>query len=352
MVNYQANISLIIDGEPFPYWENVSIKRQIKGVSTLEATIPNRFGQFTSRFAKNSIVQFFATWGLTTQAFWTGKIDSITRSADRHGSLSIWCRDPLRIFEREQTVDNNFIPYPDYSGTYQSIMQYMNSQLSIPIDLASSASSTDFVVVRTFGFNNTLKEFTDAAQFGGYEWFYSGLQEKLIIREPRELIETNRVRTFILGDPADFSELDLAGYASLTSDSVQEDFSDEATRVRADGPNGSGIFAVWPGSPPSDLRERNIQSDDWVTTEAALQAAQNFYNEKRFGRLSVDIGILHGQEGIEVGDVILCDDKFYGLSILINKLFRIISITDNFSKTSWESQFQLGDFTLNLTDFL
>ena len=352
MVNFNPQISLFINNQEFIFWTRIKVRRRSKSISSLEVTIPNRLGQFTSKFAKDQPVQLFATWGTGASPFWSGNVDSIRRNAERHGDIQLWCRDPVRIYEAERTVDDLFNPYYQFTGNYLGLMQDMNSKVSAPLSLAASLSSTDFEIFKEYSNRKTLQEFIDAATYGGYDWFFSGVQEKLVIREPRELTDQNKVRTFILGDPNDFASVDLTNFAFLLSDSVSTDYSDTYNRIFASGPSTSGLSYIFPPEMPQKPREQVLQNDAWVTQNSLIQVATNYYNDHRFGRTSVSIGLLHGQEGMEVGDIIFCDDAFYGLSLLPTKLFRIIEIDDTFTKAGWNSQFQLGDFKPTLADFL
>lgn len=227
----------------------------------------------------------------------------------------------------------------------------MNNQVSTPLILSLELADTDLDIVKDFEYNKTLNEIIDACKKGGYEWYFEGRAQVLVVRPPRTLVESNVVKTYILGLLSDFAELDLSNYALMKVDTITVDSSDKITWVRFDGVDG--VSGIYPLTRPDILKEYHEQSNEWVSNASALQAATNKYNDNRFDRVSLGIEIPYGEDTVLLGDVVQCDDSKYGLSTVVQKLYRVIEMNHSLKKKGgWTTSLGLGDFTPRITDFL
>lgn len=350
---YEPKADLYINNSLFKWWESIEIRTRINELGDITVRVPNDNGLFSNYFLNGTEISVFLGWDTDfPELYWKGEIESYTISADKKGSfIFAWGRDKAKILDDERTVDDNFDLYPNFTGTYGDLMKYLNSQLSIPLNESFTVASTDLNVVKVFGFNKSIDDFSDAATKGGYEWFYEARADALVMRPPKQLLEANIVKTYILGNLSDFIGESLNNVALLLSDSVDVDSSDKITRVRFDGVEG--VSAVYPLTLPNFIREYYEQSDEWETNADALQAAINYYNTHRFDRTSLQIELPFGEDEVILGDIVKVDDSKYGISTTGVKLYKVIGITHTISKKEgWKSILELGDFTPRITDFV
>ena len=351
--NYQPNVDLYLDGKAFLLWETININSRINGLSDITLDIPNNKGQFSSRFPNGTEIEVYMGWSNEPSIlFWSGKSEQYSIPKNKKSSeITLWGRDKGRIYDDELTVDNEFEPYSQFEGTYAQLINLLNNNLSVPLTLSLSNADTDLSIVKDFEFEKSINELTDACQKGGYEWFYEGRSQALIVRPPESLIDENVVKTYLLGQLVEFGDLDLSNYALMKSDKLTVDSSDKITWVRFDGIEG--IKGIYPATQPTILKEYYEQSNEWTTNDAAYQAAMNKYNNNRFDRTSLEIQIPFGEDSVILGNIVRCDDSKYGLSTVINKLYRVIELSHSLSKKGgWTSSLGLGDFTPKITDFL
>lgn len=350
---YEPVAELYINDVKQDWWESIEIGLSINAISDITVVLPNDHGQFTSKALNGSSLKVLLSWDAETPAlFWTGEVEQTKISKNKESSfITLWGRDEARIIDDELTVDDDFVPYSEYVGDYGGLMKYLIDNLSNPLTYLFTQSGNDISINKTFDYQKTFNEMNRSAERGDYEWFYNGKIERMVIRPPRQLVDANIVKTFLLGNLSDFVGIDLTNIAFMSSDIVTNDSSDMITRVKFEGLNG--VSGVFPSTQPTVVKEHYEQSDDFETDEACLQASNNYYNAHQSGRISLGITVPFGDDEIGLGDIIKCDDSVYGLSLLTTKLFRIISLKHKIEKAAgWSTAIGLGDFTPRITDFL
>lgn len=352
----QPEVTLMVSGSPlvaFNYWESIQINTRINSLSDVLIKIPNNEGQFSNRFPNETEVEVWLNWADgVPQLFWKGKTEKYQITKEKKASyIMLWGRDKARIFENELVVDDDFVNYPQFTGTYGELIQYLNAQLSAVLAMSFTESDGDLDIVKTFNYEKSIDDLIEAAEYGGYEWYYEPRLDRLIVRPPRTLVESNVVKTYLLGSLADFGEMDLSSYALMKSDDLTVDSSDRITRVRVD--NDEGLVSIYPASLPSLIKELHQSAPEVMTQPALDQLAVNLYNSKRFDRISLSIEIPFGEDSVLLGDIVKCDDSKYGLSTVTQKLYRVIEISHQINKRGgWNTSLGLGDFTPKITDFL
>jgi len=351
-----SEIQIFIDDDPFFDFVSFTVNNTLNALSDATLVIDNTKGRNSVRLIGGETVKIYAGWEPgTPQKIFEGIISTIEIPIDSGGSfLSVPLEGIGEVWEKELTVDDLMVPYSQQIGTIQTIIEYINTQTSRPASLLSSASGIDISITYDFTDRDaSLDIIQKLASIGGYEWFYSFLVGTMLLREPLELIETNVTKSLILGSKKYYNYLPSENYAQMISDKVTLDISSIINRIKytssgltdvvSYSQNSHDVYGFW--------REKTI-NDDTIQSQSGLQlAADSFIDIFAVPLYNVELQTW-GMNDVEVGSIVYIDDRLYGTQRLPSRIYRVVSMTHEYSSSGWFCDLVLGEERYNLVSVL
>lgn len=353
----KANVELELNDIRFYDWESISLKRSLNAISGISITMPNPAGLRSTLPSEDMPIRVRAGWGSAPPVQFDGYMDDPSWSVQNVSMrLGLTGRDFGKILFDEQTVDNDFVSYgnPIGQGYIFEYLTYLAAHLTHPVDTLFSRNTeddNDSSFQYEFGYEKVLEEATKLCGYGGYEWymgFDTGGNRKWFVRKPRDLVRASVSHAFIVGDRSRYSDIPTQAsihHIGALSVKKQYGFKKNYTKVQ-----GSGVSAVYPLTPPSTPKHLYHEDDGIVTSGGAQQVALRLWQQRSAPKVLVDFSGI-GVETLRVGDIIYVNDSRYGLAELSSHIFRLIDISDTFTKEGWTSTFKVADFSPNIFEF-
>lgn len=344
---------VLFDGNEFPNWTSFNFGGSIRSLRGLGMNVPNPQGKNTSKFHVNQQIeiQFKSINEPSYRTVYKGYIDHPTSNIQgQNGQIVLSARDAGTPLTDEKCVDEDWTPYLSLTGIDPfDVCTFIVSNLKTQLLISGGSQRNEVPTPLDYDFNRSdwcIDVINKMAEYGGYEWFIT-YEGKFLMRPPKELVDANISKVFILGTRDEFTSLPNDNIAYILTENVGEDGTDIVNSLGLQGKDRF-VFSEDTASVNAFRLRHEYFEDTNLESDHLQQIADRMRQVRQLSRRSFSI-VCKGTFEIDRGDVVYIDDRTYGFSSQPSKLFRIVGKTDNVSKEGFITTLQLADIPLKVS---
>lgn len=350
-------MKVLIDGVVFNLWTSISFGGQLEKLRGISITIPNPQGKHSARFHQNQTVeiQYRRTNLHSFTTVYKGYIDNINFGVQgQNAQMTLSGRDNGAPFSDENTVDDEWEPYTEVTDLdpYDIIMYIVDKmKTAVEVDAGSQRQETPVPIDYTFERGMKCVDILqNMAEYGSYEWFitYDG---KLLVRPPKDVIDSNVVKSYLLGKRSDFTGLPNDNIGYILSENVGEEGEEIVNSLGLEGKDSAFTSYKDDASVISSRIRHDFRTDSNLASDQLQTIAKSIVDREKLPKKQFTI-VVPGTFDFDRGDILYVNDLYFGFSIQNPKLYKVVGKTDNFSTNGFISTLNLADSIPSMTDTL